>query len=256
VSGSSCISRKPRKTNFGVEGTQDVLPVFCQFGGEVVILVDTPGFSDTHLSDTEILKRIATWLKDSYDDGVLLSAIIYLHRIDNTRVEGPSLKNLNMMKKLCGTQSLKNVVLATTMWEKVSLEEGSRREEELKSKFWKDMIDQGSVTKRIHANTNEVARTLVKSLLRNEPTVMQLQQELHEGKALSETLAGTAIGEEIAKMERKLKEELREKMREIEEAHQRRMYRLLCTPHLNSDLLLLLTQYQCCRFFRGEAKHE
>ena len=32
-------------------------------GRELVRLVDTPGFSDTELSDTEILKRIAGWLQ-------------------------------------------------------------------------------------------------------------------------------------------------------------------------------------------------
>lgn len=79
------------------------------------MIVDTPGFSNTRLSDTEILQRIATWINDTYDDGHLLSGIIYLHRIIDNRREGPSLKNLRMMKALCGINSLKNVVLATTM---------------------------------------------------------------------------------------------------------------------------------------------
>ena len=31
--------------------------------GHTVRLIDTPGFSDTHLSDTEVLKRIASYLE-------------------------------------------------------------------------------------------------------------------------------------------------------------------------------------------------
>ena len=38
-----------------------------EFGivGRRVVLVDTPGFDDTDLSDTEILRRIAVWLAAS-----------------------------------------------------------------------------------------------------------------------------------------------------------------------------------------------
>lgn len=35
-------------------------------GGYAVELVDTPGFGDTVMTDPEILKLIAQWLKDSY----------------------------------------------------------------------------------------------------------------------------------------------------------------------------------------------
>ena len=31
-----------------------------------IVLIDTPGFDDTHKADFAILTEIATWLKDSY----------------------------------------------------------------------------------------------------------------------------------------------------------------------------------------------
>jgi len=31
-----------------------------------IVLIDTPGFDDTHKTDFAILTKIATWLKDSY----------------------------------------------------------------------------------------------------------------------------------------------------------------------------------------------
>lgn len=180
--------------------------------------MDTPGFSDTHISDTEVLKRIADWMKDTYDDGVCLSGIVYLHRITDTRMDGPSMRNLRMMRKLCGTNSLKNVALATTMWEKEDEGRGARKEQELKQDFWKDMINGGSSVTRIMTNTRQDALMLIKSLLKNKPEPTQLQTELDEGRSLVETSAGTEIREEMLNMEKKFQEELESTKQELERA--------------------------------------
>ena len=48
--------------------TADLQPVVItslqhpQLGGQRLVIVDTPGFDDTHVSDSEILSRIASWL--------------------------------------------------------------------------------------------------------------------------------------------------------------------------------------------------
>jgi len=39
-----------------------------RFPSRRIVFVDTPGFDDTYVSDTEILRRIANWLKDTYTD--------------------------------------------------------------------------------------------------------------------------------------------------------------------------------------------
>ena len=39
--------------------------------GKRLILVDTPGFDDTYMSDSEILRRIALWLASSYVDHII-----------------------------------------------------------------------------------------------------------------------------------------------------------------------------------------
>lgn len=198
------------------------MPIPCRIGNENVVLVDTPGFSDTNLSDTEILKRIATWMQDEYYEGSLLSGIIYLHRIIDPRMEGPSLKNLRMMKKLCGANSLKNVVLATTMWEKVTDEEGLRREGDLKTLFWKDMIDGGAKVRRIRTESGKDARSIVKALLKKTPVTTQLQEELHSGKTLVQTEAGMEIKEEMAKLEQKLRAEQKIEIEELKRAERAR----------------------------------
>lgn len=161
-------------------------------------------------------------MKDNYDEGLLLSGIIYLHRIADIRMEGPSLKNLRMMKKLCGDHSLANVVLATTMWEKVTKEEGTRREEELKQKFWKDMIYCGSTVRRILTDKGDDALMLVKSMLTNIPTSTRLQEELRDGKTLVQTEAGIEIRDGLERLEQKLKEEHRLEMIELKAAQKQR----------------------------------
>lgn len=68
----------------------------------------------------------------------LLSGIIYLHRISDIRMSGSSTKSLRMFRKLCGTENMSKVSLVTTMWDKVTPEEGARRERQLDGPdgFW------------------------------------------------------------------------------------------------------------------------
>ena len=125
--------------------TVDVYP--CQISQDATIyLIDTPGFDDTNRSDSEVLREIASWLTASYAAKVRLSGIIYLHRISDVRMQGSAKRNLFMFKKLCGPDSLGNVILATTMWDRVSEAEGLARETELTSTddFWGWMVSQGS----------------------------------------------------------------------------------------------------------------
>jgi hypothetical protein len=113
---------------------------------QAIYLIDTPGFDDTHRSDTEILRELARWLKDSYNNNIKLNGIVYFHRISDVRMQGSAKKNLLMFKKLCGDDSLKNVILATSMCHCVSIEEGIEREAQLMEtpEFWGRMISKGS----------------------------------------------------------------------------------------------------------------
>jgi GTP-binding protein EngB required for normal cell division len=142
------------KTTFQL-GTSTVTVYPCTVDAETTVyLVDTPGFDDTNRSDTEVLRELATWLADSYTAKINLSGIIYLHRISDIRMQGSAKKNLYMFKKLCGNNALKNVILGTTMWDKVSETEGTARELELTSTsdFWGWMVSQGS---RVYRHTGK-----------------------------------------------------------------------------------------------------
>ncbi|KAG9604379.1 hypothetical protein KCU77_g1209, partial [Aureobasidium melanogenum] len=195
--------------------TDQVYQSDIPFEGRHVTLVDTPGFADTSISDTDVLKMIAGFMASSYESGVLLSGIIYLHDITHTRVEGPSLRNIHMFQKLCGENGLKNVILATTMWDKAKNDperEGEfiTREKELTEDFWVRMIERGSQVRR-YWNDRGTAEDLIRELVRHKPVALDIQSELvDEHKDLVDTAAGSFIDEGLEKLHKKYQEELDE----------------------------------------------
>ncbi|KAF9449528.1 hypothetical protein P691DRAFT_790872 [Macrolepiota fuliginosa MF-IS2] len=117
-----------------------------------VVLVDTPGFDDTYRSDLDILELVSRWLKKTYEDGIELAGILYLHRITDNRMAGTSLKNLDMFLQLCGEGAFEKVVISTTMWQDLNEIVGNARETELMQDYWMEMIKRGSRTVRFMNN--------------------------------------------------------------------------------------------------------
>lgn len=217
---SSHVSWVERPTH-NVLGTKDVLAVPFKIGNQDVLLVDTPGFDDTNVNDTEILTRIADWMKETYDEGSLLSGIIYLHRISDPRMDGASMKNLRMFRKLCGPNNLRNVILATTMWDNISVAEGEIRESQLKKEFWRDMILMGSTVARVPNDPIDAIK-LVERFLDKETMVLRLQQELSGGKTLIQTEAGAVIHEDIERLLLQYANDLEAAKKEMREAQKTR----------------------------------
>jgi hypothetical protein len=201
-------------------GTMNIERIHCKIGNHNITLVDTPGFDDTSRSDTDVLILIANWLRESYKQHTLLSGIIYLHRISDPRMSGSSIKNLRMFRKLCGAESMHNVSLVTTMWDKVTRVEGETREKDLmdgENGFWRAMIKSGCLVRR-HDGSVESARGLVAELASMKRTVLRLQEEIAEGKKLIETDAGVSLNEELLRVKRQHEEELRCVKEEMEVA--------------------------------------
>ncbi|KAK6541518.1 hypothetical protein TWF694_007325 [Orbilia ellipsospora] len=173
-----------------------------------VRFVDTPGFSDTYLSDTEVLEMIADYLAAAYTKDVKLNGIIYIHPISENRMTNPATKNLEMFRKLTGEKNLKNVVLTTSMWDKVTAEEGAKREKELREKFWKVLLTFEAKTIK-YRGTPESAREIAALLMENKPFYLQLQEEMGKGnKALKDTAAGREIMQELVRMKEQHEREL------------------------------------------------
>lgn len=187
-----------------------------------VYLVDTPGFDDANLTDSDVLKAIATWMGDTYQNKIMLNGIIYLHRITDPRMQGSALKNLHIFRKLCGTNAFANVTLATTMWEAVSPEDGERRERELleTSDFWGQMYQKGAVVAK-HYNNQQSAMAILERFIGEKPIVTSLQEEMVNGKKdLIDTEAGIELNIEYRKIEAKLKKDLEATMEGLRAALQ------------------------------------
>lgn len=97
----------------------------------------------------------------------MLDGLIYLDRITDNRMTGSPYKNLRMFERLCGDAELNQVILVSTMWEKVRHATGEAREQELVNKFWKVLIDKGSRVNRLEKNTTNLAWTIVDQLIQD-----------------------------------------------------------------------------------------
>ena len=206
--------------------TQDVGVYDTTIDGKWVAFVDTPGFDDTHRTDTQVLEQVAMSLAKSYEDGYKINGLIYLHRITDIRMQGTSLKNLRMFQKLVGDESLKNVVLATTMWDRLSHGDGEAKEAKLKAKHWDRLAEFGMQIRRLDCPEAGVA--IVRELMRNiNPVPLKIQRELvDEKKKLSQTAAGEEVLNEVTKATEEMKaqlSEVQEELRTAKESGQKNM---------------------------------
>ncbi|KAG9121609.1 hypothetical protein FRC07_002368 [Ceratobasidium sp. 392] len=176
-----------------------------------VILVDCPGFDDTHLSDVEILKRIAGFLAFTYSNDTKITGLLYLHRITDNRFGGAGRRNFRMFRKMCGTDSLKNVVVVTNMWSQPPTETELAREIELRDgeDFFQDILSEGAQMVRHSEPTRESAYDIIRCVLGKAPVVPELSRQIvDEGKDLDKTDAGLSLGEELAEALRRGREEV------------------------------------------------
>jgi hypothetical protein len=112
-----------------------------------------------------------------------------------------------MFQQLVGDKSLKNVVLATTHWNKKD-KQHAEREAELKTKHWKRMIYHGSRIERLDGAKKSAIR-IIESLMSTTPTVIKIVDELVEqGLSWEDTAVGKSINEAIRLFQAQMKEEL------------------------------------------------
>jgi len=186
-----------------------------------VLLIDTPGFNDTTKGDFEILRMITAFLERTYEKGVKLAGIIYFHRISDERFTGMDVRNFGVFRKLCGEQSLKNVIIMTNMWNKVTPEVGEARERQLSAQFFKPATDKGARFLR-HLGTVESAHEVIRAILGNHPLAFQIQEELvDQHKEFTRTAAGEEIRRALDGHTEKLEDKIRELQGELENAEKR-----------------------------------
>lgn len=194
-------------------------------------LVDTPGFDDTSRSDSDVLKELAKHLAAAYKSKIILTGLIYLHRIMDTRFSGASGRNLRTFKKLTGDENLGSVVLATTFWKIPLSTDDVEKETQLNTdpRFgWSRMLDQQAEYMRQDENSVS-AQAIIQYLIdRRKPVTLRIQKELvDQGKSIADTEAGAEVISEMRKLHQeqldKFKEEMLEAMRERDKAWQRQI---------------------------------
>lgn len=156
----------------------------------------------------------------SYESGYKLSGIIYMHRISDFRMTGVSRRNFSMFRKLCGDETLRNVIIATNMWGEVTPERGEARERELATDdiLFKPVLEKGARMVR-HDNSYQSAQSILRLLVNKTPRALRIQRELvDERKDISQTAAGAELARELAELAAKHREELAQVKKEMHEA--------------------------------------
>lgn len=193
-------------------GTKDIKPYEMYLDGELVHLIDTPGFDDTYQSDADILGLLAQWLFANYLEGVLITGVILLHPVSANRIYGSEWSRLRLFEDICGADAWSRTVIATTMWDEISsYESGSARVQERMSspECWGEMVAGGANVVR-HDNNGTSARRIVSMLCGGEskPVPLLIQKELESNDvSLAETSAGNRILSDLEERCKWLEEE-------------------------------------------------
>ncbi|CAN9105895.1 unnamed protein product [Alternaria alternata] len=174
-----------------------------QIPGTSVYLMDSPGFDDTNISDTQILRSIATALVDAFHDNVEIHGALYIHPVVEARMRGSGRKNLIMFKKVLGMKGMKNCRLVTTKWTQVNYETAVAREKELceKEEFWQPLIAAGATTIRF-GDTMQSAFDIIRPFVYGPSFKPQLVEELRDGKTLPQTAAGQVVNDDVEEAKR------------------------------------------------------
>lgn len=172
-----------------------------------IFFIDTPGFDDSKRSDADILQSIAFCLADlreglTFEDREIdLSGIIYMHAINQVRMDGPDLKNLRMLLRLAGNDNIKNLTFVTSKWSTEDARVAEDRESELTSdaKFWKELVAEGAAMRRFEDSRRSALEIVDVATKRGSFTPQLTREYVIESKELCKTAAGRAIDEDLAK---------------------------------------------------------
>ena len=147
-----------------------------------------------------------------------VAGVVYLHDICQSRMIGTSRLNLDMFRKICGDDALKNVILGTTKWWDVDRDTGLRRASHLAETFWKEMVDHGATMTKVLA-TEESAWDVINLILHHDPVDrLLIQEEIVDRKMIiPQTTAGQGLRltlQDALKQQKALNAQLKEDKRE------------------------------------------
>ncbi|QRW08935.1 50S ribosome-binding GTPase [Ceratobasidium sp. AG-Ba] len=188
------------------EVTTEGIPTIS-IDGTQVQLIDTPGFDDSQGSDIEILKAISSFLVKTFQQGQLVTGLIYMHRITDPRLGGSGRRNLQLFRRLCGQDSLRNVMFLASMWGVLDYEQELSNERELLAHPL--VSDFGCQSARLVDRSSLEGRRIVGQCILASPQVLAIQKEMaQEGARLEQTTAYEVLDEEFAAQKRQHEQEV------------------------------------------------
>ncbi|GLB39651.1 hypothetical protein LshimejAT787_0701610 [Lyophyllum shimeji] len=145
--------------------------------GRRIVLVDTPGFNETTISDRQTLQRVVSWLNTCCKPTTTFAGIIYVYEIVQPRL----LPGADYMHptKFSGSPIAQHIVLATVKWTELPKDRfavGEHREREMKT-WLGNMPDNESRVIRFLDNSDS-AQSMVALLCRRGTTVAFVMGEL------------------------------------------------------------------------------
>ena len=155
-----------------------------------------------------------------------------MHSICEPKIGRSSQQQITIFKRLCGDDSLKNVVVVTTFWDETeSLEGGIQTETELKTKdkFFKELVEGGSkfVRQGLYSQDErpkdpafQQPLSIVIDLLSLDPVFVEMQKELAQGRAVEETSAAAELYRELEGLKRNVSE-MNRKVKNLKDANAR-----------------------------------
>ena len=145
-----------------------------------------------------------------YEGDVKLAGVIYFHRISDERWRRSDTRSFGWLRRICGERTLRNVVLVTNMWGNVNPNLGATREQQLAAEFVRPALDKGARLLR-HHDTTESAHRIIRAILDNRRTTLQVQRELvDEKREFDRTTVGEEITREVDESARKLEQDIEE----------------------------------------------
>ncbi|PPQ75395.1 hypothetical protein CVT24_012989 [Panaeolus cyanescens] len=121
-------------------------------------LIDTPGFSDSKLSEMSTFRKINRWESETGS----ISQIFYFCRITDTRIPGTARRLIKLIQSL-GVDS-KALTIVTSMWDTIGRKDALKRAEDhydqLRDVIWKDEIQKGATIVKFN-NTHTSAKEIL-----------------------------------------------------------------------------------------------
>ena len=174
-----------------------------QVEGQTVRLVDTPGFNDCARPDTDVFNELVYWLIAIYERNIRLSGIVFLHRITDVRLQRSVRRALEILKAMCGKDTFRGAVVATTMWDGLSdvdYNKAWNRHEQLGRDVFKEILSNGGYLRALKSAEADAPKIVRHLLEKNMRLTLAIQRELvGEDLPIQETAAGKVMAADLLK---------------------------------------------------------